>query len=142
MIETAHYQRYDSLQCQFLEMVLHQSEKGALSTLWAKATPFGVFHDRSGYAGFVPSARYFARFYDMLVEESAPAMRQLIASLPADIIKQDHSFKVLSSLCARRGSLLLTSGFDRQSSVLARLKESQPSMPYLQQSMNMVKYVQ
>ena len=142
MIEATHYQRYDSLQCQFLEMVLHRSEKGALSTLWAKATPFGVFHDRSGYAGFVPSARYFARFYDMLVEESAPAMRQLIASLPADIIKQDHSFKVLSSLCARRGSLLLTSGFDRQSSVLARLKESQPSMPYLQQSMNMVKYVQ
>jgi hypothetical protein len=31
----------------------------------------------------------------MLVEESAPAARQLIASLPADIIKQDHSFKVI-----------------------------------------------
>ena len=142
MIEAAHYQQYDLLQCQFLEMVLHRSEKGALSTLWAKATPFGVFRDRSGYAGFVPSARYFARFYDMLVEESAPAMRQLIASLPADVIKQDHSFKVLSHLCARGSTSLLMSDFDRQSNGLARLKESQPSMPYLQQSMNMVKYAQ
>ena len=38
---------------------------------------------------------YFAKFYDVLVEESAPAMRQLISLLPADVIKQDHSFKVL-----------------------------------------------
>ena len=97
MIEAAHYQRYDLLQCQFLKMVLYRSEKGALSTLWAKATPFGAFHDHSGYAGFVPSARYFVRFYDMLVKESAPSMCQLIASLPADVIKQDHSFKVLST---------------------------------------------
>ena len=142
MIEAAHYQRYDLLQCQFLEMVLHRSEQGALSTLWAKATPFGAFHDHGGYAGFVPSARYFARFYDMLVEESAPAMRQLIALLPADVIKQDHSFKVLSHLCAHGGTSLLMSDFDRQLNALARLKESQPSMPYLQQSMNMVKYAQ
>lgn len=97
MIEAAHYQQYDLLQCQFLEMVLHQSEKGALSTLWAKATPFRAFHDHSSYAGFVLSARYFARFSDMLVEESAPSRHQLIASLPADVIKQDHSFKVLST---------------------------------------------
>ena len=33
----------------------------------------------------------------MLVEESAPSMCQLIALLPADVIKQDHSFKVLST---------------------------------------------
>jgi hypothetical protein len=58
--------------------------------------PFGAFGDQGGYAGFVPSTRYFAQFYDMLVEESAPVMRQLIASLPANVIKQDHSFKVKS----------------------------------------------
>ena len=58
--------------------------------------PFGAFGDWNGYAGFVPGARYFAKFYDMLIEESAPAMRQLVSSLPVDVIKQDHSFKVLS----------------------------------------------
>lgn len=94
MIEAAHYHRYDLLQCQFLEMVLHRSGSGTLSSLWTTTAPFGAFGDRNGYAGYIPSARYFANFYDILVEESAPAMRQLIASLPADIIKQDHSFKV------------------------------------------------
>lgn len=57
-------------------------------------TVFGAFGDQSGYAGYVPTAKYFAKFYDMLVEESAPAMCQLIALLPADVIKQNHSFKV------------------------------------------------
>lgn len=62
---------------------------------------FGKFRDCEGYAGFVPSASYFGRFYDMLVEETAAESQQLIASLPADVVKQDHSFKVvcLSCLC-------------------------------------------
>lgn len=94
MIQAAHYQRYDQLHCQFLEMVLHRSGSGTLSSVWTMTTSFGAFGDQSGYAGFVPSAKYFAKFYDMLIEEAAPAMRQLITSLPADIIKQDHSFKV------------------------------------------------
>lgn len=96
MIEAAHYRRYDLLQCQFLEMVVHRSRSGTLSSVWTTTAPFGAFGDRNGYAGFVPGARYFAKFYDMLIEESAPAMRQLVSSLPADVIKQDHSFKVLS----------------------------------------------
>ena len=43
MIEAAHYQWYDLLQCQFLEMVLHKSEKGAFSTLWLKQPPLEHF---------------------------------------------------------------------------------------------------
>ncbi|KAF8833122.1 hypothetical protein BDN67DRAFT_986235, partial [Paxillus ammoniavirescens] len=86
------------LNCQFLEMVLHWSGSGTLLSLWTMVAPFGAFSDRNGYAGFILSARYFAKFYNMLVEESAPAMRQLIASLPADIIKQDHSFKAIKRL--------------------------------------------
>lgn len=58
MIEAAHYRRYDLLQCQFLEMVLHRSRSGTLSSLWTTTAPFGAFGDRNGYAGFVPGARY------------------------------------------------------------------------------------
>jgi hypothetical protein len=95
MIESFHYRRFDLRQCQFLEMVSHQSSSGSLSSCWTTTSPFGEFGDRDGYAGYVPCAPYFARFYDMLVEESTPASKQLIASLPADILKQDHSFKVM-----------------------------------------------
>ncbi|KAF8436854.1 hypothetical protein L210DRAFT_934661 [Boletus edulis BED1] len=94
IIQAAHYQRYDLLHCQFLEMVLHQIGSGTLFSIWTTTTPFGAFGDRNGYAGFVPTARYFAKFYDMLVEEFAPAMYQLISLLPADVIKQNHSFKI------------------------------------------------
>ncbi|KAG2103734.1 uncharacterized protein F5147DRAFT_808699 [Suillus discolor] len=82
----------------FLEMVSHRSSSGSLSSCWTTASPFGEFGDRDGYAGYIPHAPYFARFYDMLVEESAPASKQLIASLPADILKQDHSFKAIKRL--------------------------------------------
>jgi hypothetical protein len=95
MIESFHYRRFDARHCQFLEMVSHRSSSGSLSSCWTTASPFGEFRDRDGYAGYIPRAPYFARFYDMLVEESAPASKQLISSLPADILKQDHSFKVM-----------------------------------------------
>ena len=61
-------------------MVLHQSESGTLSSIWTMTTLFGPFSDWSGYAGFIPSAKYFAKFYDMLTEESAPSICQLIAA--------------------------------------------------------------
>lgn len=94
MIESFHYQRFDELRAQFLEMVLDRSTRGSLSQFWTAIKPFSCFGDPDGYAGFVPSAMYFGRFYDMLVEESSREIHQMIASLPADVLKQDHSFKV------------------------------------------------
>ncbi|KAG0702960.1 hypothetical protein DFH29DRAFT_998915 [Suillus ampliporus] len=79
-------------------MVSDRSSHGSLSSCWTATSPFGDFRAQDGYAGYVPHAPYFTQFYDMLVEESAPAARQLIASLPADIIKQDHSFKAIKCL--------------------------------------------
>ena len=94
MIESFHYQHFDELQAQFLEMVLDRSTRGSLSQYWTSVKPFSDFGDPDGYAGFVPTAPYFGKFYDMLVEESSREIHQMIASLPADILKQDHSFKV------------------------------------------------
>jgi hypothetical protein len=76
MIESFHYRHFDHLHCQFLEMVSERSSRGSLSSCWTATSPFGEFGARDGYAGYVPRAPYFARFYDMLVEESAPAARQ------------------------------------------------------------------
>ena len=93
MIESFHYRRFDCLQSQFLEMVLDR-QQGTLSRYWTATNPFSEFRDLNGYAGFVPSASYFGHFYDRLVEESARETQQMIAALPVDVLKQDHSFKV------------------------------------------------
>ena len=93
MIESFHYRRFDNLQAQFLEMVLDR-QQGTLSRYWTATNPFSEFRDLDGYAGFIPSAPYFGHFYDKLVEESARETQQMIAALPADVLKQDHSFKV------------------------------------------------
>lgn len=74
-------------------MVLDR-QQGTLSRYWTATNPFSEFRDLDGYAGFVPSAPYFGRFYDRLVEESARETQQMIAALPVDALKQDHSFKV------------------------------------------------
>jgi hypothetical protein len=93
MIESFHYRRFDCLQSQFLEMVLDR-QQGTLSRYWTATNPFSDFRDLNGYAGFIPSAQYFGHFYDKLVEESARETQQMIAALPVDVLKQDHSFKV------------------------------------------------
>ena len=78
-MQTLHYRRFDKLQCQFLEMVAHNS----VGTLGDCKSPFGEFRDQDGYAGYVPSQGYFGRFYDMMVEAEAPELQQMISSRPA-----------------------------------------------------------
>ena len=56
--------------------------------------PFRTWGDVEGYAGFVPSHRYFCAFYNTLIERHAPEIDQHMAMLPADILCIDHSFKV------------------------------------------------
>lgn len=95
MVRALHYCRFDHLRCQFLEMVAAHSV-GSLGDCWTSKCPFGEFSDRDGYAGYVPSAGYFGRFFDMMVETDAPKLQQVICSRPATILKHDHSFKVQS----------------------------------------------
>ena len=94
LVQTFHYRRFDKLRCQFLEMVADHTV-GTLGDCWTSKRPFGEFGDRGGFAGYVPSQGYFGRFYDMMVEAEAPELQQMISSRPANVLKHDHSFKVL-----------------------------------------------
>ncbi|KAG1732182.1 uncharacterized protein EDB91DRAFT_1251822 [Suillus paluster] len=102
VVQALHYHCFDQLQCQFLEMVADHSV-GSLGDCWTSKEPFGEFSDREGYAGHVPSSGYFGRFYDMMVEDEAPELQQIISSCPANILKHDHSFKVIKQMKKQGG---------------------------------------
>lgn len=93
MIQSFHYEKFDELHAQYLQLVLDRF-KACPSHFWVKKESFDTFSDLNGYAGFVPSAPYLARFYDMLVERDSPELRQYITLLPARTLAIDHSFKV------------------------------------------------
>jgi hypothetical protein len=144
MIESFHYQCFDELQAQFLEMVLDRSTRGSLSQYWTAIKPFSDFRDPDRYAGFVPSATYFGGFYDMLVEESSREIHQMIASLPADVLKQDHSFKV-RAFWAIATSILNAAHMVfvyRLSNGWSKSEERPPIMPHFQQPICLVKFAQ
>lgn len=67
MVQSMHYHRYDELQLQYLEMVCDW-KLGNMGNFFEKVTPFGLFGDRDGYAGSIPSASYFQMLYDMLIK--------------------------------------------------------------------------
>jgi hypothetical protein len=59
-----------------------------------KYAPFSSFGDRTGYAGFTPSASYLRSIYIDYVNEHRDEMNQHMAMLDADILKGDASYKV------------------------------------------------
>jgi hypothetical protein len=97
MIKTFHVRYYEQLQVQYLEMVLMCAHASATGLL-ALHQPFSVWGDSDGYAGFVPSHRYFRSFYDSLIEKHASEIDQHMAMLPARILCIDHSFKIVKHL--------------------------------------------
>ncbi|KAJ8582357.1 hypothetical protein M405DRAFT_876164 [Rhizopogon salebrosus TDB-379] len=107
MLQSFHYRRFDELHLQYLELV-HDRYKSCPKQFWVRKRAFGLFSDRSGYAGFVPSAGYLCRFYDMLIEQWSPEMKQFIAMLPARVLAIDHSFKIIKRLGRVGNSPLFT----------------------------------
>ena len=93
IIQSFHYEKFDKLHAQYLQLVLDRF-KSCPPHFWVKKENFGTFSDPNGYAGFVPSSSYLARFYDMLVEHDSPELKQCISLLPARTLAIDHSFKV------------------------------------------------
>jgi len=85
MLQLFHYQRYDELQIQYLELV-YSWYKTCPKPFWVQKQLFGHFRDREGYAGFVPSQEYLQCFYDMLIEQCSPELKQCIAMLPACVL--------------------------------------------------------
>ncbi|KAF8419486.1 hypothetical protein L210DRAFT_3766619 [Boletus edulis BED1] len=97
LVRAMHYHHFDQLRCQFLEMIADHN-MGSLRDCWTSKRPFGEFGDLDGYAGYVPSERYFGQFYDAMVEEEAPELQHIISSRPANVLKHDHSFKVIKRM--------------------------------------------
>jgi hypothetical protein len=93
MIRTFHIRRHEQLHIQYLEMV-----KDRISSVQASFlplhSPFGLWDDLDGYAGYVPSHKYFRSFYDVFIERHAAEIDQHMAMLSGRILCIDHSFKV------------------------------------------------
>jgi hypothetical protein len=92
MIRTNHIRRYEQLHLQYLEM-LYERQNGPLHFL-GKHKPFSAFDDHNGYAGFIPTGRYFRDFYVKYIGFHAQEINQYTAMLSAKFLQIDHSFKV------------------------------------------------
>lgn len=92
-IQALHYDRYDKAKELYYNLLVeHKNGMGA--HLMLPHPPFSTFSDRSGYAGFIPSAHWFRLFYDELIESWTSEMLPQITMRSLDIGKLDHSFKV------------------------------------------------
>ncbi|KAK2467195.1 hypothetical protein APHAL10511_000744 [Amanita phalloides] len=78
---------------QYYELVRARRDS-VLSGLLQKHQRFGAWDDRAGYAGYVPSGRYFGGIYNLVMEEHAREIDQHMAMLSCHILTIDHSFKV------------------------------------------------
>ena len=96
-LRTLHLRYYEQQHIGYLEAVQERTQ-GIVSGLLPKATPFPRWNDPTGYAGYVPSHRYFRCFYDPLIEQHASEIAQHMALLSAEIISHDHSHKVCKSI--------------------------------------------
>jgi hypothetical protein len=93
MIRTFHYQQYDALHLDYLLMVRSRMQS-PLIKMFGRVPPFGLFGDRHGYAGYVPSPLYFRTFYEQFMDKHAVGIDQHMAMLSARILSIDHSHKV------------------------------------------------
>lgn len=97
MLQTFHYRHYDNLHLQYLQMVKIRKES-PIFKLMGQLPAFGLFNDRNGYAGFVPSPLYFCMFYERFMDQHAEEMDQHMSMLTARILSIDHSHKVYTSV--------------------------------------------
>ncbi|KAG1786521.1 uncharacterized protein HD556DRAFT_1506943 [Suillus plorans] len=85
------------LHVQYLETVRLRMQASA-SGLLPPHRPFPRWNDPSGYAGYVPTHRFFRCFYNSLTERHASEMDQHMAMQSAEALSHDHSFKVTGIL--------------------------------------------
>jgi hypothetical protein len=93
IIHVNHIRRFERLHLEYLEIVYARVHSPAARFL-PQFRPFGKFADREGYAGYVPSPKYFRDFYMRYITSHAPEMDQYTAMLSAQILQIDHSFKM------------------------------------------------
>lgn len=109
MLRVLHVRRYEKLYTEYLETV--QTRATAVRAgLLARHERFRDWNDVHGYAGYVPSAKFFRNFYDALVESRASEMDQHTAMLSARVLCIDHSHKVCRHSFRYKHSCLSTTG--------------------------------
>lgn len=54
-----------------------------------------AFDDKAGYNGYVPSAAYLTNVFNEIMEGVLPLVEKYMSLIPVDVLKADHSFKVL-----------------------------------------------
>jgi len=95
MIRQMHIRRYEQLHLQYLQMI--HARVDSLTSHWVpKYDHFGSFSDKSRYAGFVPTSKYFDHFYTRYLELHSREMDQYMSMQSARILCVDHSHKVVS----------------------------------------------
>jgi hypothetical protein len=96
-----HLRKYDMLQIQYLEMI----DLMRLIPQWANSTfeAFSAFDDPMGYAGFVPSARWFQDLYDSYIESHTPRINQYTSMLTGRTCAIDHSHKITKHILVVNG---------------------------------------
>jgi hypothetical protein len=95
MIRTFHIRRYEQLASLYYELIALRLNSPL--QLWGqlpKHQRFGAWNDRGGYAGYVPSGRYFGGLYNLFIESHSNEIDQHMAMLSCRILTIDHSFKV------------------------------------------------
>lgn len=68
----------------------------ATSVTVGKRKPFSSFRDKGGYAGTLPSTQYCKAVFLDWSRAHRVFFDRVMASLPGDILKGDHTFKVRS----------------------------------------------
>ncbi|KAJ6502069.1 hypothetical protein C8R45DRAFT_608315 [Mycena sanguinolenta] len=64
---------------------------------------FSAFDDPIGYAGYAPSRHYFKAMFTAWFSDHRILMDRVMSSLPATIIKADHTYKTIDHQCCLPG---------------------------------------
>ena len=101
ILRVQHLHQIDQLQIQYLELIYY---KRAASP-WKNSIfgAFSSFDDPAGFAGYIPSSRWFKDTFDMFVESHHPQIDQYMAMLPARICAIDHSHKITKHIILADG---------------------------------------
>ncbi|KAG2057228.1 hypothetical protein BDR06DRAFT_969438 [Suillus hirtellus] len=128
MLQSFHYKHFDNLHLQYLEL-MHNHCKNCPKQFWVHKQAFGSFSDQNGYAGFVPSAGYLCRFYDMIIEQQSTEMKQCIAMLPLSRVGSAPLFTALHTVVNEYSEIwsmlfTMTKGHDQYMPNLCEISKS------------------
>ncbi|GAA5917136.1 hypothetical protein JCM5296_006594 [Sporobolomyces johnsonii] len=94
---------YDERRRAYLQSIadlhfLHGNPLFDLSSPPAEYSPFSAFNDRDGYAGYVPSSKWFQLQYQRFMESKRQAIDQHTSLLTCTIGAIDHSHKIVKHI--------------------------------------------